>query len=452
MAARTESIEAKLQEGIVRPFRVFLKTEQFSGLILIFCTLFALILTNFILLEDYNGFWATELTIKFGSIGLSKKFALWINDGLMAIFFFVIGLEIKREIITGELNSLRKASLPIIAALGGMIIPAAIYIFFNLNSPESISGWGIPMATDIAFTLGILALMGKRAPFALKVFITGLAIIDDIGAVLVIALFYSSNINWSILLLAFGVFLLLVSFNRLNIHYPLLYIVFGITLWFIILQSGIHATVAGVLLAFTVPARNKIDADSFILETQLIIEEFQKSGKCGLGVLLNQRQQNAVKALETACQNVEAPLQRFERVLHYWVAFAIIPIFILANAGVLLDDIPLSIHPIELGIFFGLVVGKPVGISVATWLAVKSGITSLPSGLTWTHIIGVSMLAGIGFTMALFIGNLAISDSVLLTMLKFTILIASFVAAILGVAILSTTTPVKLDVEDFECN
>ncbi len=451
MVTRTQSVEPKLPERIIRPFKVFLKTEQLSGLILILCTVFALILTNFLLFEEYNAFWATDLTIKFSDIGLSKKFSLWINDGLMAIFFFVIGLEIKREIITGELNSLRKALLPLIAALGGMIFPATIYILFNLNSPESISGWGIPMATDIAFTLGILALMGKRAPFPLKVFITGLAIIDDIGAVIVIALFYSSNINWSILVLAFAIFLILILFNRLDIHNPLFYLLFGIALWFVILQSGIHATVAGVLLAFTVPARNKINADSFILESQLIIEEFQKSGKCGSGVLLNQKQQSAIKALEIACQNVESPLQRFERVLHYWVAFIIIPIFILANAGVLLEEIPRTIHPIELGIFFGLVVGKPVGISLATWLAVKSGITSLPAGLTWTHLIGVSMLAGIGFTMALFIGNLAITDSALLTMQKFSILIASFVAGILGVAILSQTKPVELDLEEFEC-
>ena len=451
MVTETKMTEYKLPGRIIRPFKVFMKTEQFSGLILIFCTLSALILTNFVLYETYNAFWTTIMTIKFGDFGLSKKFSLWINDGLMAVFFFVIGLEIKREIITGELNSLRKASLPIIAALGGMIVPAIIYILFNLNSPESISGWGIPMATDIAFTLGILALLGKRAPFPLKVFITGVAIIDDIGAVLVIAIFYSSNINWFNIILAFGIFFILILFNRFDQYNPLLYLLGGIALWFVILQSGIHATIAGVLLALIVPARNKIDADRFIVESQFIIEEFQTSGKCGSGVLLNQKQQSAIKALETACQNVEAPLQRFERILHYWVAFAIIPIFILANAGVLLEEIPLSIHPIELGIFFGLVVGKPIGISVATWLAVKSGITSLPSGLTWTHIIGVSMLAGIGFTMALFIGNLAITDSVLLTMQKFSILVASFVAAILGVAILSLTKPVEFDLEEFEC-
>ncbi len=451
MATKTKMTEENLSDRIIRPIKVFMKTEQFSGLILIFCTLSALILTNFILFETYNEFWTTNVTIRFGDFGLSKKFSLWINDGLMAIFFFVIGLEIKREIITGELNTLRKASLPIIAALGGMIVPATIYIFFNLSSPESISGWGIPMATDIAFTLGILALLGKRAPFPLKVFITGVAIIDDIGAVIVIAIFYSSNINWFNLILAFVIFLILILFNRLNQYNPLLYLLGGIALWFVILQSGIHATIAGVLLAFAVPAKNKINADRFVVESQLMIEEFQSSGKCGSGVLLNQKQQNAIKALETACQKVEAPLQRFERSLHYWVAYAIIPIFILANAGVLLEEVPLTIHPLELGIFFGLVIGKPLGISVATWIAVRLRITSLPTGITWQHIIGVAMLAGIGFTMALFIGSLAIIDTVLLTMQKFTTLIASFTAAILGIIILSRIEPIEIDLEEFEC-
>jgi NhaA family Na+:H+ antiporter len=451
MATKSETMDSRLPERILKPFNVFSNTEQLSGIILILCTLFALFLTNFILYEAYNDFWSTKMTVKVGEIGLEKSISLWINDGIMAIFFFVIGLEIKREILTGELNSLRKASLPIIAAFGGMGIPALIYIMFNFNSPESLSGWGIPMATDIAFTLGILALMGKRAPFPLKVFITGVAIIDDIGAVLVIAIFYSSNIDPTVLLIALAIFLVLIFFNRLNIQNPSVYIILGVALWFFVLQSGIHATIAGVLLAFTIPARNKVDADRFVVKAQLLLEEFQTSGKCGSGVLLNQKQQSAIKAMETACQNVEPPLQRYERLLHYWVAFAVIPIFILANSGVLLGDIPSTIHPIELGIFFGLVVGKPLGISLATWIAVKSGITSLPSGLTWMHIIGVSFLAGIGFTMALFIGNLALSDPVLLTMQKFTVLVASLVAAFLGVMILARTVPIELDIEEFEC-
>ncbi|MHA1945597.1 MAG: Na+/H+ antiporter NhaA [Candidatus Hodarchaeales archaeon] len=451
MVNKTKSMEQKVSKRISRPFKEFVTTEQLSGMILILCTAIALILTNFILFEDYNNFWSTKMIVKIGEVGLDKSVLLWINDGLMAIFFFVIGLEIKREILTGELNSLRKASLPIIAAMGGIVIPALIYIVFNLNSPESISGWGIPMATDIAFTLGILALMGKRAPFPLKVFITGLAIIDDIVAVLVIAVFYSSNIDWIVLFAALFIFLTLVLLNRLNIQNPNIYIIFGVILWFFILQSGIHATIAGVLLAFTIPAQNKVDANRFIVETQLLIEEFETSGKCESEVVLNQRQQSAIKALETACQNVEPPLQRYERLLHYWVAFAIIPIFILANSGVLLGDIPPTIHAIELGIFFGLVLGKPLGISLATWIAVKSGITSLPSGLTWVHILGASFLAGIGFTMALFISNLAITDPVLLIMTKFSILVASLIAAILGVVILARTTPIELDLEEFEC-
>ena len=451
MATKSEIVKTRLPERIIKPFKVFLNTEQLSGIIIILCTVFALLLTNFLLFEDYNAFWNTKMTVKFGDIGLEKNISLWINDGLMAIFFFVIGLEIKREILTGELNSFRKASLPIAAALGGMFLPALIYIIFNLNSPDSFSGWGIPMATDIAFTLGILALLGKHAPFPLKVFITGVAIIDDIGAVLVIAIFYSSNINTNIILVVLGIFLLLILFNRLNFQNPSIYIIFGVALWFFTLQSGIHATIAGVLLAFTIPARNKVDADVFITDTTLLIEEFRTSGKCGSGVFLNQKQQSAIKALESACQNVEPPLQRYERILHYWTAFAIVPIFILANSGVLLGEIPPTIHPIELGIFFGLVIGKPLGISLATWIAVKSGVTSIPSGLTWMHIVGVSFLAGIGFTMALFIGNLAIADPILLTMQKFTVLIASLTAAIIGVLILLRVPPIELDLEEFEC-
>ena len=451
MATKSEIVKTRLPERIIKPFKVFLNTEQLSGIIIILCTVFALLLTNFLLFEDYNAFWNTKMTVKFGDIGLEKSISLWINDGLMAIFFFVIGLEIKREILTGELNSFRKASLPIAAALGGMFLPALIYIIFNLNSPDSFSGWGIPMATDIAFTLGILALLGKHAPFPLKVFSTGVAIIDDIGAVLVIAIFYSSNINTNILLVVLGIFLLLILFNRLNFQNPSIYIIFGVALWFFTLQSGIHATIAGVLLAFTIPARNKVDADVFITDTTLLIEEFRTSGKCESGVFLNQKQQSAIKALESACQNVEPPLQRYERILHYWTAFAIVPIFILANSGVLLGEIPPTIHPIELGIFFGLVIGKPLGICLATWIAVKSGVTSIPSGLTWMHIVGVSFLAGIGFTMALFIGNLAIVDPILLTMQKFTVLIASLTAAIIGVLILLRVPPIELDLEEFEC-
>lgn len=451
MVTKSENLESKIQRSIIKPFKEFTETEQLGGITLIFCALAALISTNFILFENYNAFWNTKMTVKVADIGLEKSISLWINDGLMAIFFFVIGLEIKREILTGELNSLRKASLPIIAALGGMFAPALIYIIFNLNSPESISGWGIPMATDIAFTLGILALLGKRAPFSLKVFITGVAIIDDIGAVLVIAIFYSSNINSSILLIALGIFLILIFLNRFNFQNPSIYIILGVALWFIILQSGIHATIAGVLLAFTIPARNKVNADEFIEKSTFLVEKFQTSGKCGSGVFLNQKQQSAIKALESACQNVEPPLQRYERILHYWVAFLIIPIFILANSGVLLGDIPSAIHPIELGIFFGLLIGKPLGIGLATWFAVKSGITSIPKGLTWMHILGVSFLAGIGFTMALFIGNLALNDPTLITMQKFTVLLASLIAAIIGVIILSRTAPIEIDIEEFEC-
>jgi NhaA family Na+:H+ antiporter len=451
MVVETKSTEQVLIDRILRPFKEFTKTEESSGLLLILCTLLALILSNLLFPEAYSTFWTTKLTVTLGNFGLSKSIFLWINDGLMAIFFFVVSLEIKRELIIGELSSVRKASLPFLAALGGMIVPAIIYIIFDFNTPESINGWGIPMATDIAFTLGILALLGKRAPFPLKVFITSLAIIDDIGAILVIAIFYSSNIQLLGLVLGAFIFVLLIISNRLNIINPIVYIILGIMFWFIILQSGIHATIAGVLIAFTVPAKNRIDADQFIRESRFIIEEFQNKGNCGDSVFLNSKQQNAIKTLETACQQVEAPLQRFERTLHFWVGYAILPIFILANAGVFIGDIPLTIHPIELGIFFGLVAGKPLGITLGTWIAVKTGITSLPRGLTWTHIVGVSALAGIGFTMSLFIGGLAIADQTLIVMMKFSILLASFVSASIGIFILSRIKPLKEDIQEFDC-
>ncbi|MFX1536777.1 MAG: Na+/H+ antiporter NhaA [Promethearchaeota archaeon] len=451
MTIQTKSVDQALIDRIIRPFKEFTKTEELSGLLLVFCTILALILSNLFFPKAYSELWKTYFTVNLGALGLSKPLFLWINDGLMAIFFFVVSLEIKRELIVGELSSIRKASLPFFAALGGMLVPAAIYFLFDFNSPESINGWGIPMATDIAFTLGILALLGKRAPFPLKVFITSLAIIDDIGAIIVIAIFYSSNIQVLGIILGAIILGLLIFTNRINIINPIVYGILGIALWFMILQSGIHATIAGVLVAFCVPAKNRIDADQFVAESLFIIEEFQTMGKCGDSVLLNPRQQSAIKTLETACQKVEAPLQRFERNLHFWVGYAILPIFIFANAGVFIGDVPVTIHPIELGIFFGLVIGKPLGITLGTWIAIKTGITSLPRGLTWTHIIGVAALAGIGFTMSLFIGGLAITDPTLIVMMKFSILVASLVSATIGIFILSRTQPIEEQIQEFNC-
>jgi NhaA family Na+:H+ antiporter len=451
MVSKTIKRENDITVRIIRPFKIFVKTEQASAIILFFCTISALLLANSPIGEDFLAFWQINVTFQFGDIGLSKGVYLWINDGLMAIFFFVIGLEIKREVLVGELNSIRKASLPILAAVGGLLIPASIYIFFNITSPATISGWGIPVATDIAFTLGVLALIGKKAPFSLKVFVTSLAIVDDIGAILIIALFYSNSIQIEYLLIIGIIIAVLILLNRLDMQNPLLYILIGILLWFTILQSGIHATIAGVILAFTIPFRSKIDAERFVIETNILINEFQSEGECQNGSLLNAKQQDTIKALETICQKIEAPSQRFERVLHYWVAWVIIPVFILANAGIIFGEVPYLIHPLTLGIFFGLVIGKPVGIMLFSWIGVKAGITSLPRGLSWTHLLGGAALAGIGFTISIFISSLALTDEIFLSMAKFSILLASIISGTIGILILRNLEPVEEETEDFEC-
>jgi len=377
--------------------------------------------------------WQTQLAVGLGGFSLAKPLLLWINDGLMAIFFFVVGLEIKREVLVGELASLQQAALPIAAAMGGMVLPAITYVALNSGKP-GITGWGIPMATDIAFALGIFALLGKRGAPSLKVFLTALAIVDDIGAVLVIALFYTANIAWVSLAVAVLFMGLLLVSNRLGIRHPLVYAVLGIGLWFAFLKSGIHATVAGVLLAMTIPARARIDTDQFLARSTAILREIEDVGRSGREMLAGQGRHAAIQALETACQHVETPLQRLEHALHPWVTFVIMPLFALANAGVrLFGQAPASlIHPVALGVIAGLVLGKPIGIALCTWLAVQSGIAALPSGVAWRQILSTGCLAGIGFTMSLFIAGLAFGGSPLLDVAKIGIMIGSLVAGMIG--------------------
>jgi NhaA family Na+:H+ antiporter len=378
-----------------------------------------------------------KLTIGAGSFELSKSLLLWINDGLMAVFFFVVGLEIKREILVGELATPRKALLPIAAAVGGMAFPALIYLAFNAGQPGEV-GWGMPMATDIAFALGVLALLGNRAPLSLKIFLTALAIVDDIGAVMVIALFYTAEITWASLAIA-GV-LLLASFlaNRAGVRHPLVYALLGIGLWVAVLKSGLHATVAGVLLAMTIPPRSFIDADDFLAKSRSLLEEFERSGKIGASILTNKEQRAAVQALELACQQIESPLQRLEHALHPWVAYAIMPLFAFANAGVSLGkDLPQALsHPVAWGVIAGLVIGKQLGITLAVWILIKTNLATRPVGVTWRQIYGAGWLAGIGFTMSLFVGSLAFGDNGLLSIAKIGILAASLISGIVGWAIL----------------
>jgi NhaA family Na+:H+ antiporter len=427
------SLKPSRMEQITIPFQDFIKAESFSGILLISFMLIALFWANSPWAASYESLWQTKVSVAVGGFKLDKPLLLWINDGLMAIFFFVVGLEIKRELLVGELSTLRQALFPIFAAVGGMVFPAVIYLLFNANGPGE-GGWGIPMATDIAFALGILALLGKRAPLPLKVFLTAVAIVDDIGAVLVIALFYTETIVWSYLGIAAVVFIVLLLFSRFGIRKPLPYALLGLILWVAFLKSGVHATIAGVLLAMTIPATTKINRKGFLERTRKYLDEFEKEGIRDGSPFTTKKQRALLQGVEDCTHGVEAPLQRMEHSLHPWVAYFIMPVFALANAGVNLrtDILGALINPVTLGIIVGLVVGKQVGVTFMAWLVTRLGLSSKASGVTWKQIYGASMLAGIGFTMSLFISNLAFSDPVMLSNAKVGILVASFLSAGLG--------------------
>lgn len=421
-------------ERILRPFHEFMHTESSGGIVLLVAALVALVWANSPLWESYHDVWGTYLNVGVGDWSFELSVHHFINDALMAVFFFLVGLEIKREMLAGELASLRAATLPIAGAAGGALVPALIYFAINPAGAEA-SGWGIPMATDIAFALGVLALMGPRIPLGLKVFLAALAIVDDLIAVLVIAMFYTAEVSMTALGFGAVVLLGLVLMNRSGVRHPGAYTFFGLFLWAAFLVSGVHATIAGVLLALTIPARTRIDANDFSAGSKEIIAAFDEASDPGRDVLTNQKQQAAIQALEDTCENAQAPLQRLEHGLHVWVAFLIIPLFALANAGVhLAGDLGAALaHPVTVGIISGLVVGKPIGIVLASWVAVRTGAAVLPPGVTWRAILGVSFLAGIGFTMSLFVATLAFGEgSPLLDSAKIGILGASAIAAVLG--------------------
>jgi Na+:H+ antiporter, NhaA family len=431
---------------VLTPFRQFVHTEASGGIFLFVATVTALFWANSPWNDTYFDLWHTYLTVDAGPWELSMNLGHWINDGLMAIFFFVVGLEIKREVMVGELATIRQAALPIAAAFGGAITPALIYAALNAGT-EGIHGWGVPMATDIAFALGVLALLGSRVPTGLKIFLTALAIADDIIAVLVIALFYTSDLSLEALAMAALFVGVLLVANRTGVRRPLIYAILGIGLWIAFVQSGVHATVAGVLLALTIPARTRIDTDEFLAKARTSLAAFQHSGGQGASILTNKEHQAALHDLEVATEAVQSPMQRMEHLLHPWVAFLIVPIFALANAGVDLGgNLGTALGDnIALGIIIGLIVGKQIGITAFTYLMVRSGYTTLPVGVTWRHIYGVSWLAGIGFTMSLFIADLAFVSPVLLDTAKVGILGASIIAGTVGWLMLRTLASRKVD-------
>ncbi len=422
---------------IVGPLQSFFRSEAAGGLLLLGCAVVAFAWANSPLSASYFDLWQTYVTVGVGSFVIDKPLLLWINDGLMAIFFLLVGLEIKREVLGGELSNPKSAGLAVSAALGGMVIPALAYVFLNAGGAGT-DGWGIPMATDIAFALGVLALLGDRVPLALKIFLTALAIVDDLGAVMVIALFYTAEVSTAALWWAAGFLAVLVVMNRLGVQKTLVYIVLGVGLWLAFLKSGVHATVAGVLLALTIPVKRRLDAPDFLERARAYLGSFAEDVKPGETEPTLQ-QQNAVYALENACEQAETPLARLEHGLHNPVAFFIIPVFALANAGVAVTGgFGALASPVTLGIVLGLVVGKPIGITLFAWLAVKSGLASLPAGATWRKVVGISALCGIGFTMSIFIANLAFpGQAELLDSAKLGILLGSFVSGVIGWVLLS---------------
>jgi NhaA family Na+:H+ antiporter len=378
--------------------REFLRLEAASGIILAIAAAFGMLCANSAAKPLYDLFLNAPVVVQIGALKLAKPLLLWINDGLMGIFFLLVGLEIKREILQGELSSRAKAVLPVFAAVGGMIAPAAIYVFFNASDPVRLRGWAIPSATDIAFALGVIALLGSRIPSSLKVFLLALAIIDDLGAIVIIAFFYTVNVSGTALGLAGAGLVLLFTLNRLGVTRVAPYVLVGIFLWVCVLESGIHATLAGVALAFAIPLRADTDVE-------------------------------------------ETPFSRLEHALHPWVAYGVLPLFAFANAGVSLAGLSMSIllQPVPLGIAAGLFVGKQLGVFVSAWGAVKLGVAGMPKRATWAQLYGVAVLCGIGFTMSLFIGGLAFDDQALSDHVRIGVLTGSLLSALCGLFILRLT-------------
>ncbi|MEQ9103480.1 MAG: Na+/H+ antiporter NhaA [Rhodothermales bacterium] len=416
-------------------FQRFFKTTTAGGILLLFFAVVAMVWANSPWAAEYQNLWGTYVTTGFGGWEISKPLLLWVNDGLMAIFFFLVGLEIKREMLVGELSDVKQAIFPMAAALGGMIVPALIYVFINRGT-EFVAGWGVPMATDIAFALGILALLGSRVPVSLKIFLTAVAIVDDLGAVLVIALFYTSELAVGALFVAAVTLAILTTLNKMGVQRTAVYVFFGLILWVAVLKSGVHATVAGVLLAMTIPAKRRLDEKTFETRLKNLADRFRDAeGHPVYDNWVSGEQQDIIHEVEVSAKHAETPLVRMEHALHGWVAFFIMPLFALANAGVSFRGIDVGeaiLHPVSLGILVGLFVGKQVGIFAFAWAAVKTGLTSLPEGVTWRAVYGVACLAGIGFTMALFIAGLAFEDAEMLNRAKMGILSGSLLAGLLG--------------------
>jgi NhaA family Na+:H+ antiporter len=422
-------------DKITNPLKKFLHIESASGIVLIVATIIALILANSNFAEGFHHFWEQNVGFHIGSFSMDLSLHHWINDFLMAVFFFVVGLEVKRELIIGELSDMKKAALPIMGAIGGMLIPAALYLLMQYGEPGQ-HGWGIPMATDIAFVVGCLAVLGKRIPSGLRVFLLSLAIADDIGAILVIAIGYTEDLNVvALVYAAIGVFTF-VTFLKVGIRNVAVLLIVGLFVWYQIFESGIHATIAGVIIGLLTPINPWVSKSR--LKTA-INNSFSFVGGDGWSPAHDEYQ--SLRDMEVASRKAISPVVRLENMLHPWVGFVIMPLFALSNAGVTIEIADLT-NPVANAVVLGLFVGKPVGITLFSWMSVKIGFAKLPSHVNWGAMVGAGFLGGIGFTMALFIAGLALSGD-LLDSSKIGILTGSLASAIVGVIILIKTLPVK---------
>ncbi len=425
----------------INPLVKFMNNSTSSGIVLFAAAVIALVVVNTPLAESFNGIWQTKFSLGFGGFSISKPLLLWINDGLMSMFFFVVGLELKREIVMGELSNPRNAVLPFVAGLGGMLVPALIYAAFNTGmDAEKLNGWGIPMATDIAFALGVLYLLGDKVPLSLKVFLTALAIIDDLGAVLVIAFFYTSEISFTNLGIGFLFLLAMFAGNRLGVRNSLFYGILGISgLWLAFLLSGVHATIAAVLAAFTIPATIKIPKERYIAKTNALLTRFDEA-PTSEKALLTAEQQAVLDQIKETTSAAISPLQKLEHALHTMVAFLVMPVFALANAGITFSGsiTEALLSPVTMGVMAGLLVGKVAGILGFVYLFDKIKILSLPKVLNYRLLTGAAFLAAIGFTMSLFITSLAFTSETYTYQAKIGILLASLVAGLAGDFILKT--------------
>ena len=428
-------METKSQNSLIAFFSKITKSESFAGILLLCCAVLAMIVANSPWGDSYAALWKTKFGFDVNGVFIGMSLEHWINDVLMAFFFLVVGLEIKREVLFGELAGFKRAALPIIAALGGMIGPGIIYFTLNAGTPSE-HGFGIPMATDIAFALGVLSALGKIVSISVKVFLVSLAVADDLGAIIVIALFYSSGISFEWLAVAVGIVAVLVVLNKAGIKALTPYMILGVLLWIAVHNCGVHATIAAVVLAFTIPVAPKIDTLTFMEKIKTMIKDFQESEKQKDGILLQSEQVEALYHIAKHKNAVQNPLLRLEHALAPYSNYLIMPIFAFANAGVSIgSNIDFGVDHVFLGIFFGLVVGKPLGIFTFTFLAEKLGIAARPKGVTWVEIFGAGALGGIGFTMSMFVTNLAFSGEhalVATDVAKISILIASLSAGILG--------------------